>query len=128
MKTEVQALLQKARESLRAAEPLYREGFADFAASRAYYALFYTAEALLLERGLAFSSHSAVIAAFGREFARTGVLDRKFHRYLLDGQDARNVGDYGVGPGVAATQVQEALGWACEFIIGAERFLSGTRE
>jgi hypothetical protein len=40
----------------------------DFAASRAYSSLFYTAEALLLSRGLSYSSHPAVIASFGKEF------------------------------------------------------------
>ncbi len=67
MTPEVRALLDKARASHEAATLLRREGYLDFAASRAYYALFYVAEALLLERGLSYSSHSAVIAAFGRE-------------------------------------------------------------
>jgi uncharacterized protein (UPF0332 family) len=128
MKREVQALLQKARDSLRAAEVLYQEGFADFCASRAYYALFYAAEALLLDRDLTFSSHSAVIAAFGKEFAKTGLLDQKYHRYLLDAQDSRNVGDYGVGPGVTDSQAQKVLGWAREFITAAEQYLSGRKE
>jgi uncharacterized protein (UPF0332 family) len=103
---------------------LHREGYADFCASRAYYALFYTAEALLLERELAFSSHSAVIAAFGKEFAKAGLLDPKYHRYLLDAQDSRNAGDYGVGSAVSAAQAQQVLNWASEFIAAAERFLS----
>jgi uncharacterized protein (UPF0332 family) len=47
-----------------------RDGDIDFAASRAYYSLFYIASALLLSRGLSFSSHSGVIANFGKEFAR----------------------------------------------------------
>jgi uncharacterized protein (UPF0332 family) len=128
MKSEVQALMQKARDSLRAAEVLYHEGFADFCASRAYYALFYAAEALLLDRNLTFSSHSAVIAAFGKEFAKTGLLDPKYHRYLLDAQDSRNVGDYGVGPGVTDGQAQEVLGGAREFITAVERYLSGRKE
>ena len=68
------------------------------------------------------------IAAFGKEFARSGALDRKFHRYLLDAQDARNVGDYGVGPGVTTTLAREALDWAREFIATAEQFLSGAKE
>ena len=123
MKGEAQALLEKARDSLRAAELLHREGYADFCASRAYYALFYTAEALLLGRELAFSSHAAVIAAFGKEFAKTGLLDPKYHRYLLDAQDSRNVGDYGVGSAVSAAQARQVLDWAREFIT-AERFLS----
>lgn len=124
MKPEVEALLQKARDSLQAAELLAREGFTDFCVSRAYYAMFYVAEALLLERDLSFSSHSAVIAAFGKEFARSGVLDPKFHRYLIDAQDSRQAGDYGVGPAVSAAQAQKILDWTREFIAAAERFLS----
>jgi uncharacterized protein (UPF0332 family) len=82
MKPEVESLLEKAQESRDAAELLRQESYPDFAASRAYYALFYTAEALLLERGLAFSRHSAVIAAFGKEFAKTSTLSPRFHRFL----------------------------------------------
>ena len=124
MKPEVQALLQKARDSLQAADLLAREGFTDFCASRAYYAMFYVAEALLLERDLSYSSHSAVIAAFGKEYAKSGVLDSKFHRYLIDAQDSRQAGDYGVGPAVSAAQAQKILDWTREFIAEAERFLS----
>ena len=60
-------LLQKAGESIDVAELLIHQGFYDISASRSYYAMFYIAEALLFSKGLAFSSHSAVIAAFGRE-------------------------------------------------------------
>jgi uncharacterized protein (UPF0332 family) len=49
MSPEVKALLHKAGESLQAAELLQREGYLDFAASRAYYAMFYAAQALLLD-------------------------------------------------------------------------------
>ena len=124
MNSEVQALLQKAHESLQAAELLSHEGYSDFAASRAYYAMFYAAEALLLDRGLSFSSHSAVIAAFGKEFAKSGILDPKFHRYLLDAQDSRNVGDYGIGSGVTPKQVRDILYWTREFLSVAEQVLS----
>jgi uncharacterized protein len=94
--TEEQALLARAHESLKAARIMIREGFANIAASRAYYALFYVAEALLLGRGLAFSSYSAVIAAYGKEFARPETLDPMFHRYLIASQNLRQTGDYGV--------------------------------
>ena len=67
----------------------------DYAASRAYYAMFYIAEAFLEGEGMSFSSHAAVIGAFGREFARTGRLPAEFHRFLIDAQDLRNSGDYG---------------------------------
>jgi len=124
MKPEAQLLLEKARESLAAARLLAKEGYHDFAASRAYYAMFYATEALLLERGFAYSSHSAVIGAFGREFTKSSALDPKFHRYLIDGQDLRNAGDYDVGSPVTARQANEVLAWADEFIVAAERSLN----
>jgi uncharacterized protein (UPF0332 family) len=127
MNHEVEVLLQKARESLHAAELLRQEGYLDFAASRAYYAMFYAAEALLFDHGLSYSSHSAIIAAFGKEFAKTKTLDPKFHRYLIDAQDLRNLGDYGVGPGVAADQADEVLRWAGEFLAAAEAALQSPR-
>jgi uncharacterized protein (UPF0332 family) len=124
MKPEVQALLQKAHASRKAAGLLAEQDYLDFAASRAYYSLFYTAEALLLSQGLAFSSHAAVIAAFGKEFARPHRLDPRFHRYLIDAQDVRNVGDYGIGPGVTRAQLAELLAWTDEFLAAAEAFLA----
>jgi uncharacterized protein (UPF0332 family) len=124
MKPETQALLNKARQNLLAAGNLWQDGFLDIAASRAYYAMFYTAEALLIDQGLSYSSHSAVIAAFGKTFAKTGVLDSKFHRYLLDAQDTRNIGDYSIGPGVTDDQVRDSIKWAEEFLKAAESQLS----
>jgi uncharacterized protein (UPF0332 family) len=69
MTSEQLFLLQKAEDSIRAAK-LLMEG-----------ELFYLAQAFLLGDGLSFSSHSAVIAAFGREFARTERLPKTLHRF-----------------------------------------------
>jgi uncharacterized protein (UPF0332 family) len=104
MTREQAALLKKSYDSLRGAKLLAGDGLQDFAASRAYYTMFYVAEALLLGEGLSFSKHTAVIAAFGRRFARTGVVPAEFHRYLIDGQDMRTVGDYSTGPGLTTAQ------------------------
>ena len=123
MNSEVKAFLEKAKRSQKAAAKLLKEGDVDFAASRAYYSLFYTAEALLLSRGLSFSSHSAVIANFGKKFAKTGTLHLKFHHYLMESQDRRNIGDYSVLAEVTKDQVMEMLAWAKEFIKAAEAFL-----
>ena len=30
----------------------------------------------------------------GREYAKSGRLDPEFHRWLIDAQDFRNIGDY----------------------------------
>lgn len=124
MNPEVGALLQKAKRSRKAAIRLLKDGDIDFAASRAYYALFYIAEALLLARGLSFTTHAAVIANFGKEFAKPGILNQKFHKYLIDAQDRRNVGDYSVRDAVDEEQAEEMLDWAMEFLQAAEKYLS----
>jgi len=57
--SEQAALIKKAKESLRAARLLAKNDLYNFAASRAYYAMFYIAEAFLLEEKIAYSKHSA---------------------------------------------------------------------
>jgi uncharacterized protein (UPF0332 family) len=115
------ALLQKAQASLQAARLLSEQGFYDFAISRAYYAMFYVAEAFLLGDGLAFSKHSAVIAAFGERFAKSGRIPQEFHRYLIEGESSRNVGDYDIKPGLSKGEATEQIKRAEKFLKLAER-------
>ena len=120
---EVQALIEKAKESAEVARNLANEKHYDFAASRAYYAMFYVAEALLAHLGQSYSKHSAVISAFGREYAKTRKLDAKFHQRLIDAQDLRHTGDYGIEEHVSKKQAQAVCEWADDFITAAEAFL-----
>ena len=64
-----------------------------------------------------------MIANFGKEFAKTGLLNSKFHRYLTESQDRRNIGDYSILAEVTKEQVLEMLAWAKEFIKAAENYL-----
>jgi len=123
MNPEVGELLDKAKRSIKTAGKILKDGEVDFAGSRAYYAMFYVAEALLLERGLAFSSHSAIIANYGKEFAKTKLLNPKFHNYLIKSQDRRNIGDYAIGSHLTDEEVQEMLAWAKEFVKAAKDYL-----
>jgi uncharacterized protein (UPF0332 family) len=121
--SEIQALTDKAKESNQAARSLAKDGHHDFAASRAYYAMFYIAEALLANLGQSYSKHSAVISAFGREYTKAGKLDAKFHQRLIDAQDLRHTGDYGIEEHVSKKQAAAVCEWADEFIAAAEAFL-----
>jgi len=121
--SEIDTLLTRARESIKAARLLLQENLPNIAASRAYYAMFYIAEALLFQRGLTFPSHSAVIAAYGKEFARSNQIDPKFHRYLIASQDTRQIGDYGVERGVSTAEASQVTQWAEEFLGTAEAYL-----
>jgi len=64
MKPDILALVNKAKDSLGAARTLIRDGYYDFAASQAYYAMFYIAEAMLMQLRQSYNKHSAVISAF----------------------------------------------------------------
>ena len=109
-------LLGKARESLDAARLLMAGGFPGFAASRAYYAMFYVAQAFLEGEGLAFSKHSAVIAAFGKHLVKSGRIPAEFHRYLLDALEARHEGDYSPISSITIETAREHLDRAARFL------------
>src|SRR6185436_141598 len=109
---EVRLLLTKAERSFRAAGILLSSGDSDFAASRAYYGLFYTAQALLLTQGLRFSRHGQVIAQYGLHFAKTRRLDPRFHRLLDEAFRIRQSADYTIevpAPDLVRTTIQEGL-------------------
>ncbi len=97
-------LLAKAQRSFTVAENLLEGGHADFAASRAYYGCFYTAEALLLSEGLSYSRHAQVVAQFGRRFAKTGELDARYHRLLIEAFGLRQAADYSAAPGTVSEE------------------------
>jgi uncharacterized protein (UPF0332 family) len=121
---EVRGLLEKAGRSLDAAERLLRDGDNDFALSRAYYAMFYAAQALLLTRDVRRSRHSAVIAAFNEEFIQTGELSRDLFLKLRDGFEDRAEGDYGLAV-ISEEQARAGLAAAREFLDQINRRLRG---
>src|SRR5258708_25281821 len=86
--------LERSRESLAAARYLSDGGFHREALSRVYYSMFYAARALLVSRGIDLHRHSAVIAAVGREFVRTGVIHLSFHRAVIAAFQAPGPADY----------------------------------
>jgi uncharacterized protein (UPF0332 family) len=120
MKGEITALFEKAAESLDAAEALLERGYPGFSASRAYYGMFYAAEALLLEKGLTFSKHSAVIAAFGEHFAKTNKMDQKYHRYLIEGYEQRQIGDYEALEKITPSAAMALIERGREFVAAAK--------
>ena len=69
-----------------------------------------------------------MIAAFGREYAKSGRLDPKFHQWLLAAQNYRNVGDYGIEAHVSRADAELVCIWAQEFIEAAKAYLLGGAE
>ena len=121
---EIQYLLNLADESHQVAKVLLDKGFIRFSAAQSYYTIFYLAQAMLLSKGLTFSKHSAVVASYGKEFARTGLLDPKFHRYIIDAQIVREAGHYGEEhEAVTEEQALKSFQWAEEFTQAVKGYL-----
>ena len=116
-------LLEKTGRSIAAAESALAGGHVEAAASRVYYAMFYAAEALLNERGLHFRKHGGVHGAFGEHFAKSGLLDPRYHRWLLAAFNKRIAADYGVDVELSAREVEDMLAQAREFLDAAREFL-----
>ena len=113
---EIAANLERAEKSIQAATELAASGFYDFAASRAYYAAFYAATAVLLDEGLEFSKHSGVIASIHQRLVKTGKLDKEQGKELNWLFELRNVGDYGVTIHVSQQDAERAVQVAENFL------------
>ena len=122
MTDEIRKLLENAKRS-----PCSRDaakgGDAEFAAGRAYYAMLHTAQALLRERGFRYRRHAGVHTAFGEHFAKAGLLDAKYHRWLLDAFDERLRGDYDFEVSLDTRHVGMRIEQAKEFIEVATNLL-----
>lgn len=120
---EIAANLERAEQSIQAARQLASGGYYDFAASRAYYAAFYAATAVLLSEELEFSKHSAVIASIHQRYVKTGKLSKEQGKSLNWLFELRNVGDYGGTAHVSRSQVEQAIQAAERFLLAIKSLL-----
>ena len=102
---------------------LTSQGYLRDAASRAYYGIFYIAEALLNEKDLTFKKHGAVHSAFAQEFIKTGLLNTEFHQYLLKAFNQRLLGDYDEEAHFKPEDIEETIQQAREFLAAARKYL-----
>ena len=120
---EIAANWERAEASIQAAKDLAEGGYYDFVASRAYYAAFYAATAVLLCQELEFSKHSGVITFIHQEFVRTGRLDKRHGKNLNWLFELRGVGDYGATVHVSRRDADRAIKAAEEFLGAIEALI-----
>ncbi len=123
MMPEQAVLLQNAHDNVRGARLLANDTLYGIAVSRAYYAMFYVAQAFLLGEGMAFSKHTGVIAAFGEYFANTGRVPQGLHRILIDAEKLRLKGDYGDERVITAEQAEAQIAHAERFLDIADQII-----
>jgi uncharacterized protein (UPF0332 family) len=121
--SEVQQFLAKAERFFKSAQHLFDIADYDSCASRCYYAMFLTAEAALMTRGISAASHKGVITLFSRHFVQAGIFNAKLGRALRRAYDVRLTGDYAVGLSVHREEATELLKDAQEFIAEVRAYL-----
>jgi uncharacterized protein (UPF0332 family) len=123
LKESTKKFLEKAFRSVQAAERLTKVADAEFGVGRAYYAMFYAAQALLNEKGLRFRKHAGVHSAFAEQFVKSGLIDKRYHRWLLAGFSKRITADYGIEAELTLEDATLLIGQAREFLGAAKTFL-----
>lgn len=120
--------IAKAERFLQSAEHLLALGDYDSCASRCYYAMFFLAEAALMTKGLAPSSHRGVIRLFGQHFIETNIFPAELGRALHRAYDVRLTGDYAVGLSVDREEAESLLETARRFIAQVRPYLESESE
>ncbi len=115
--------MEHAREMLEVAAHNIAEGFYGSAINRAYYAIFYAANALLATRGLARSKHSGVIAAFREHFVKPGLIEVNYSDIYGRVMDNRRVSDYEIEIPVDSETAEKDLSDAQRFVERVEQLL-----
>lgn len=114
---EAKESLLKSRERLKAAGVLFGSKLFDDAASRAYYAALYAAQAALVTQNLVAKSHDGAVLLFGSTFIKTGRASRSIGADLSRLRRMREKAEYS-----SAFKTTEAdAAWA---VNAAERFVA----
>ena len=92
--TESYVLLEKSHERLVVAQSLYDDTYYEDAVSRAHYAMFFAARALLLTQDISPKTHRGVIAAVSERFVKAGQLSHEVWEFLAAGETIREEAKY----------------------------------
>jgi uncharacterized protein (UPF0332 family) len=115
--------MDKAEGKWKVANKLLNSGDYDDAVSRAYYAVFHAAQALLLTEGEKAETHKGVVTLFGLLFIKTGKFKRDLGKYLANLKDERESGDYEVFSYIDQETAETAVEEAKEFLKEAQDYL-----
>jgi uncharacterized protein (UPF0332 family) len=123
MSEEINLYMKAANDDLEAAVSNLKLGYLRIAVSRAYYAMFYAASALLASKGETRSKHGAVIAAFGLHFIKSGLIEPEYGRLLSRGFEQRQDSDYDLTNFADEPVVEELIQNAQRFVARMEQYL-----
>jgi len=112
-----------ARRVLRTGKLALDDGDWVSAINRAYYAIFYAANAVLELEGLERSKHSGVLSLFRQKYVKTGKIEVEYSDIYGQAFDARNEGDYERPKFPDRDQAKQAIEGAEKFVARIEKLL-----
>lgn len=112
-------------EVLKAAQHLLSYGFYNDAVSRAYYAAFHWARALLFTRGLESRTHRGVIQLLNLHFVKDGPLSSQVAEHLSSLETYRELSDYTAIAQFSEAQARDELARAEAFITACRSLIGG---
>lgn len=121
---EVSLYMTNAKGMLEAAQLMLDNDFYASAVNRAYYAVFYAANALLATKRLARNKHSGVMSAFREHFVKTGFVEGEYSDIYGRLFDDRHVSDYEINNAVDDEQVYVDVDDARRFVARMEKYLT----
>lgn len=92
--TLVKYRLERASESMKAAQLLFENKLLIPAMNRIYYSMFYSVQALLVLNEKAFSKHGQVKGYFNKEFIKSGIFPKEFGKLFNTVFEYRQKFDY----------------------------------
>ncbi|HEX7069368.1 MAG TPA: HEPN domain-containing protein [Rhodothermales bacterium] len=119
--TESEILLKKAQKYLQSAAVLLELEDYDSCASRAYFAMFYAAQAALLHVGHTIPSTMGIRSAFISQFVEAGDFPDRAAKALNAASELQEVGDYGIGFAVRRSDAELVLQEAEAFVNSVDR-------
>jgi len=117
------AEMARGNETLQEARVLLREGLYNGAVSRAYYAAYHWASALLLTKGLEPRTHRGKIQLLSLHFVKPGLLSDEDAAQLSRLEDFLELGDYSAGVVFTEDDATKAVERAEAFIAACRAHL-----
>jgi uncharacterized protein (UPF0332 family) len=122
-KRTIDAYLARSHEEIDTARLLFANGKYKVALTRAYYAIFYVASAMLLSEGIKRSKHSGVQSAFRQSFIKAGVIEAEYSDIYGAARDARELSDYELWFMPAEEFTETIIADAERFVARMEQYL-----
>lgn len=109
-------LIENAEERIKSANILLENKLYNDAISRAYYAFFDAANALLVTKGLMAKTHAGVINLFSMHFIKTKQVPVEYIKYFRQAKTAREEADYELLKKFNKQETQDIINTAEGFI------------